>query len=261
MVGGFGGDGSRSTRMSPRTRRRNESARWPPVCSASARPSAIDASASSIAPALPWSWARRPCHIYADCRSCRSRLAAMMSRNSVAALAASPVMRPRAQLAHSLAIDTQSRAPFSEALTSKTSALRSVASMRPHMARTNRLRPDAKASEPKSPRDSARRIAPSDMRTASSTFPRINHELRHVGPSDAENVRARHRREAFVPVLVPIGEKFFEFLLRLEERAELEVDRAEQPAGVHRMIRTSLGFGLPEVGLGNLQCCAKLSTQ
>ena len=48
---------------------------------------------------------------------------------------------------------------------------------------------------------------------------------------------------------------------RLEERAELEFDRAEQPVGVHRMIRPSLGFSLPEVGLGNLQRSTKLSTQ
>ena len=77
--------------------------------------------------------------------------------------------------------------------------------------------------------------------------------MRHVGASHAENVRACHRRETFVPILVPIREKLFEFLPRVEERAELEFDRAEHPVGVHRMIRPSLGFSLPEVGLGNLQ--------
>src|SRR6202034_4706228 len=86
-----------------------------------------------------------------------------------------------------------------------------------------------------------------------------NHELRHVGGSNAENVRARHGRETLVSILVPIREKFFEFLPRLEECAELVFDCTEQPSCVHRMIRPSLSFSLPEIGLGNLQRCVKLS--
>ena len=44
--------------------------------------------------------ARTPSPIYADCLSCRSRLAAMMSRNSVAARSASPVKRGFVASAH-----------------------------------------------------------------------------------------------------------------------------------------------------------------
>jgi hypothetical protein len=43
----------------------------------------------------PIRWAACPSQLYADCRPCRSRLATMMSRNSVAAAAASPVLGTR----------------------------------------------------------------------------------------------------------------------------------------------------------------------